>query len=145
MVAHPTLIPARTADASVAAGSEGHARRTGGHDDTHHRVGVTAAVAHPPPPEAEKTPEAIRAALLPEERDAFDADCRHTLGKTAAESSLEPVRSVIEQWWRIATVTRHNPAAHRRMLRHIDQTQGTGQAPGRLHTWDELQTERGGR
>ncbi|MGW4116758.1 hypothetical protein ACWEFJ_38285 [Actinosynnema sp. NPDC004786] len=30
------------------------------------------------------------------------------MGRAAAESSLEPVRSVIEQWWRIATVTRHD-------------------------------------
>ncbi|MFE2756352.1 DUF6247 family protein [Actinosynnema sp. NPDC059335] len=59
---------------------------------------------------------------MPEERDAFDADCRHALGQAAAESGLEPVRSVIEQWWRIATVTRHDPAAHRRMLGRIDQT-----------------------
>ncbi|GGP87116.1 DUF6247 family protein [Saccharothrix coeruleofusca] len=106
---------------------------------------MTAAAAHQPSPEVEKTPEAIRAALLPEERDAFDADCRHALGQAAAESSLEPVRSVIEQWWRIATVTRHDPAAHRRMLGRIDQTRTAGQTPGRLRTWDELQTERGGR
>ncbi|WP_442974150.1 DUF6247 family protein, partial [Saccharothrix sp. NRRL B-16348] len=44
---------------------------------------MTAAAAHQPSPEVEKTPEAIRAALLPEERDAFDADCRHALGQAA--------------------------------------------------------------
>ncbi|WP_053714983.1 hypothetical protein [Saccharothrix sp. NRRL B-16348] len=33
---------------------------------------MTAAAAHPPSPEVEKTPEAIRAALLPEERDAHE-------------------------------------------------------------------------
>ncbi|WP_221483503.1 DUF6247 family protein [Saccharothrix ecbatanensis] len=36
--------------------------------------------------EIDRTPEAIRAALLPEERDAFDADCRHALGQAVEHS-----------------------------------------------------------
>lgn len=46
--------------------------------------GVTAAASHGPTPEVEKTPDAIRAILLPEERDAFDVDCRQALGDAAA-------------------------------------------------------------
>ncbi|GAB2992183.1 DUF6247 family protein [Saccharothrix stipae] len=107
-----------------------------------YRVDVTAAAAHEPSPETARTPEAIRAALLPEERDAFDADCRHALGQAVEQSSLQPVRDVLDHWWRIATVTRHDPAAHRRMLARVDQTL-TGQTPPRLRTWDELRTERG--
>ncbi|MFI9009911.1 DUF6247 family protein [Actinosynnema sp. NPDC053489] len=103
---------------------------------------MTAAAAHEPSPEIARTPEAIRAALLPEERDAFDADCRHALGQAVEQSSLQPVRDVLDHWWRIATVTRHDPAAHRRMLARVDQTL-TGQTPPRLRTWDELRTERG--
>ncbi|MGW4109724.1 DUF6247 family protein [Actinosynnema sp. NPDC004786] len=103
---------------------------------------MTAAAAHEPPPEIAKTPEAIRAALLPEERDAFDADCRHALGHAVEHSSPQPVRDVLDHWWRIATVTRRDPAAHRRMLARVDQTL-TGQTPPRLRTWDELRTERG--
>lgn len=105
---------------------------------------VTAAAAHEPAPDVGKTPEAIRAALLPEERDAFDADCRHALGQAVAESSLQPVREMIEHWWRIAKITQHDPAAHRRMLKRIDQTLAGDQATQRLRTWDELRAERGG-
>jgi hypothetical protein len=104
---------------------------------------MTAAAAHGPAPEVDKTPDAIRAALLPEERDAFDADCRHAMGLAVAESSLEPVRDVLDHWWRIARITRHDPAAHRRMLRRVDQVLTTGQVPGRVHTWDEFRAERG--
>ncbi|MEU6155986.1 DUF6247 family protein [Actinosynnema sp. NPDC047251] len=103
---------------------------------------MTAAAAHQQPPEVGRTPEAIRAALLPEERDAFDADCRHALGQAVERSSLQPVHDVLDHWRRIATVTRHDPAAHRRMLARVDQTLA-GQPPQRLHTWDELRTERG--
>jgi len=106
---------------------------------------MTAAAAHGPAPEIAKTPEEIRAALLPEEREAFDVDCRHAMAQAVAESSLEPVREVIEHWWRIARITRHDPAAHRRMLARIDQTLTTGRAEGRVRTWDELRAERGGR
>lgn len=106
---------------------------------------MTAAAAHNPVPEIDRTPEAIRAALLPEERAAFDAACRHAVSEAMSESSLEPVRDMLTHWWRIARITQHDPAAHRRMLARIDQTLTTGQVAGRMRTWDELRAERGGR
>ncbi|WNV86646.1 DUF6247 family protein [Umezawaea sp. Da 62-37] len=104
---------------------------------------MTAAGAHDPAPEVAKTPEAIRAALLPEERAQFDESCRWAVGHAAAEQSLAPVHEVLDQWHLIARVTRHDPAAHRRMLERIAETIRTGEVSGRVRTWDEIQAGRG--
>lgn len=108
-----------------------------------YRVGVTAAAAHGPRSEVEKTPDAIRAALLPEERDAFDVDCRQALGDAAAQSSLTPVHEVLDHWHTIARMTLHDPAAHRRMLQRAEEVLATGTLHGRHRTWEQLRAERG--
>jgi hypothetical protein len=95
--------------------SPGHYHHLSGY-----RVCVTAAGHQPPPPEVEKTLEAIRFALLPEKRDTFDADCHHNLGQAATEFSLKLVRDVIGHQWRIVTITQHDYATHQRMLSRID-------------------------
>ncbi|MEO6083846.1 MAG: DUF6247 family protein, partial [Umezawaea sp.] len=69
---------------------------------------MTAAAAHDPNPEVDKTPEAIRAALLPEERNRFDESCRWALGRAAAEQSVAPVHQVLDQWHLIARITRQD-------------------------------------
>ncbi|SDM91659.1 DUF6247 family protein [Allokutzneria albata] len=81
---------------------------------------------HFPPDPPDMSPRAIRAALLPEEVDAFDADYRRAL-KTAAEAlSLDELHGMLEHWHRIARMTQADPAAHRRMLQRADRTLRTG-------------------
>ena len=104
---------------------------------------MTAAAAHDPVPEVAKTPEAIRAALLPEERDRFDENCRWALGRAAEEQSVAPVHEVLDQWHQIARMTRLDPAAHRRMLQRIADTRRTGEVSGATRTWAEVRARRG--
>lgn len=108
---------------------------------------MTAAEAWKPAPEVDKTASAIRAALLPEEREAFDEACRAAVTQAVGESSVSPLVEVLDHWHRIARATVQNPEAHRRMLERFAEFERTGTVaarPGdRRGTWDELRAELG--
>ncbi len=90
------------------------------------------------PEEPGITPQAIRAALLPEESGAFDRDYRHAL-KTAADTlSLDELYATLAHWRRIARMTQADPEAHRRMLQRAERTLRTGDEPPGAVPADEV-------
>ncbi|WP_123667065.1 DUF6247 family protein [Actinocorallia herbida] len=62
----------------------------------------------------DKSPKAIRAALLPEERGDFDREYRGVMAAATEDLDLAPVLEFIERWWRVAVlsmdVERHRAA-----------------------------------
>ena len=67
------------------------------------------------PPDA--TPQAIRAALIGDERAEFDRDYRAALSEAASTLDLTGVLNVLRNWRHVAWITqRHGADAHRRML-----------------------------
>ncbi|WP_372662839.1 DUF6247 family protein [Amycolatopsis kentuckyensis] len=69
------------------------------------------------------------AALLPEERDAFDAAYQVALADAGETRSLKAVVATLENWRAIARQTQADPAAHRAMLQQAERTLATGEAP----------------
>ena len=85
------------------------------------------------------SPEAIRAALLPEQVGEFDA------ALTAARQTLHlnQLRHVLRMWRRMALMTERDPAGHRQMLATAAEVQRTGRPwPGSV-PWSELKAELG--
>jgi hypothetical protein len=95
------------------------------------------------PARVDKTADAIRSALLPEQREKFDADCRHALDQAVAEQSVTPVHAVLEHWHREARSTLRNPDAHRRFLAKVDEFERTGEISGPRTPWKQILSERG--
>lgn len=62
------------------------------------------------------TPRAIRDALHPEHRDAFDRDYQAALTEAAESLELGDVLDIVEHWRTRAWVTR-DPDEHRRVVR----------------------------
>lgn len=86
-------------------------------------------------PEVAKTPEAIRAALLPEEHADFDAASRRAMTEALTQSSVMPLRTLLEQWHPVARATLQNPTARRFAVRRMREFEGTGtlvSQPGEL-------------
>ena len=82
---------------------------------------MTAAAREPEPPipalPANASPQAIRAALLDDERAEFDRAYQAALASAAQTLDLTEVLDVLRTWWRVARVTqRHGAEAHRRAL-----------------------------
>ena len=87
-------------------------------------VAMTAAASRPEselppipalPPDA--TPQAIRAALIGDERAEFERDYQAALAEAAGTLDLAGVLDVLRNWRHIAWITqRHGADAHRRML-----------------------------
>ncbi|MGH3857533.1 MAG: DUF6247 family protein, partial [Pseudonocardiaceae bacterium] len=105
----------------------------GGLEPSPERVGDATAVAR------FGCPEAIRAALLPEQVGEFDA------ALTAARRTLrlDQLRHVLRMWRRMALMTEQDPDGHRRMLATAAELQRTGRLrPGSV-PWSELKTELG--
>ncbi|CAM3935712.1 hypothetical protein GCM10009799_39220 [Nocardiopsis rhodophaea] len=68
----------------------------------------------------EKTPQAIREALLPEDVDAFDREFRRVMNEAKERRDLTAVFEFIDQWWVVALSSR-DPAEHRRMMEIADR------------------------
>ncbi|MFI7588414.1 DUF6247 family protein [Spongisporangium articulatum] len=68
-----------------------------------------------PLPQPEQNPRAIREALLPDDRVAFDAQYRRLMRQATDTLDLNPVLQMLEQW-RVVAWSSQDPAAHRRML-----------------------------
>ena len=86
----------------------------------------------------DRSPRAIRAALLPEEVDEFDRDYQQALQTAAQTLSLDELHRTLEHWYRIARVTQADPAAHRRMLLRAEQTLRSGDLPTDSVSADEV-------
>ena len=84
------------------------------------------------PPDA--TPQAIRAALVGDERAEFERDYRAALAEAARTLDLTGVLDALRNWRHVAWIMqRHGPEAHHRML----------DAAGRLMAGGEVPTEPG--
>lgn len=83
---------------------------------------MTAAATKPEPeplpalpPDA--NPRAIRAALIGEERVAFERDYQAAMAEASKTLDLTGVLEVLSNWRHVAWITqRHGPEAHQRML-----------------------------
>jgi hypothetical protein len=69
------------------------------------------------PPFTDASPAEVRAALLAEERPAFDVEYRRALGVAAESLTLDELYATLVCWRRVAWMTHRDPAGHRRMLR----------------------------
>ncbi|MEJ2862836.1 DUF6247 family protein [Actinomycetospora flava] len=81
----------------------------------------------PPLPRAGATPRAVRDALHPEHREAFDRAFRAALETAERELDLQAIHETVEYWRRRAWITR-DPEEHRRVVREA-VTALTGEMP----------------
>jgi hypothetical protein len=89
------------------------------------------------------SPEAIRAALLPEEVGEFDAAYDAALTAARQTWRLDQLRHVLRVWRRIALMTEQDPEAYRQVLATAAEVQRSGRPrPGSV-PWTELQSELG--
>ncbi|MFG1873417.1 DUF6247 family protein [Sphaerisporangium sp. NPDC049003] len=77
-----------------------------------------ARAPHLPAPD--KTPRAIRAALLPEDAGDFDCEYRAVMTEAMEALDLTPVTACLERWWRVAWSSA-DPDGHRAMLDTADR------------------------
>lgn len=86
-------------------------------------------------PEVAKNPAAIRAALLPEEHEDYDAACDRAMSTAIEQSSVTPLLVLLDEWHPIARATLQNPSARRfalRRTREFDRTDTVVRQPGEL-------------
>jgi hypothetical protein len=89
------------------------------------------------------SPEAIRAALLPEQLAEFDAAYDAALTAARQTLHLDQVQHVLRMWRRMALMTELDPDGHRQMLAAAAEIQRTGRPrPGSV-PWSELKAELG--
>lgn len=83
------------------------------------------------------SPEAVRAALLPEQVGEFDA----ALAAARQTLHLDQLRHVLRMWRRMALMSEQDPDGHRQMLVTVAEVQRAGRPrPGSV-SWSELTTE----
>ena len=130
--------------------------------------GVTAAAHHPEPhrqPAVERdvdglepspewvgdevaakkfdSPETIRAALLPEQTDEFDAAYEAALIAARHTLHLDELRRVLRTWRRVALLTEQDPEGQRQLVATVAEIRRTGEArPGSM-PWTELKKDLG--
>lgn len=90
---------------------------------------MTAATAPEPRhgqggrPFADASPARVRAALIPEEREQFDAEWRQVMAAATESLDLTEVFATLESWRRIAWITASQGAeAHRAMYRRAAES-----------------------
>ncbi|WP_239114809.1 DUF6247 family protein [Planotetraspora kaengkrachanensis] len=88
----------------------------------------------------DKTPRAIRAALLPEEVGDFDREFRAVMAEATETLDLTVVTSFIERWWRVAWSSA-DAAVHRAMLDQADRLTRGEEVPTR--SWAETKARLG--
>ncbi|HEY4458394.1 MAG TPA: DUF6247 family protein [Pseudonocardiaceae bacterium] len=89
------------------------------------------------------SPEAIRAALLPEQVAEFDAAFDAALTSARRTLHLNELRHVLLAWRRVALLTQMDPDAHRETLAAIAEIRRTRAPRAGSVSWDELKTELG--
>lgn len=95
-------------------------------------------------PFADASPAEIRAAILPEDRDQFDASLRRALDSVADTLSLNPLEQFLAHWRRLAFCQNHD--GHDtwcEALAKADRILTTGQPEPGSRTWDEIKAELG--
>jgi hypothetical protein len=85
------------------------------------------------------SPEAIRAALLPEQVAEFDA----ALLSARTHSTLMSCATMLRAWRRIALMTERDPQRHRETLAPIAEIQRTRRPRAGSVPWDELKAQLG--
>ena len=86
------------------------------------------------------SPEAIRAALLPEQVGEFDMAFDAALTAARQTLRLDQLRHVLQVWRRVALLTEQDPDQYRRMLANAAEVARTRRArPGSV-SWTELRT-----
>jgi hypothetical protein len=89
------------------------------------------------------SPEAIRAALLPEQVGEFATAFDAALTAARQTLHLDQLRHVLRMWRRMALMTEQDPDDHRQMLTTAAEIQRTGRSrPGSV-PWSELKAELG--
>lgn len=89
------------------------------------------------------SPEAIRAALLPEQVADFDAAYDAALTAARQTLHLDQLRHVLRVWRRMALMTEQDPDGHRVMRATAAEVRRTGRPrPGSV-SWAELKSELG--
>ncbi|QFZ22684.1 DUF6247 family protein [Saccharothrix syringae] len=81
------------------------------------------------------SPEAIRAALLPEQTDEFDA----AIAAARRTPHLDQLRDTVQAWRRIALLTSQTPAEARR----VAEVRRTGAPRPGSKSWTDLRAELG--
>jgi hypothetical protein len=89
------------------------------------------------------SPEAIRAALLPEQVGEFDAAFDAALTSARRTLHLDELRHVLLAWRRVALLTQMDPDAHRETLSAIAEIRRTGAPRAGSMSWEELKAELG--
>lgn len=89
------------------------------------------------------SPEEIRAALLPEQREAFDLAFNAALAMARQTLRLDQLRHVLRMWRRQALMTERDPEWHRQMLATAAEVQRIGRPrPGSV-PWSAVKAELG--
>ncbi|GGL49547.1 hypothetical protein GCM10014719_58460 [Planomonospora parontospora subsp. antibiotica] len=91
-------------------------------------------------PAPDKTPRAIRAALLPEEVGDFDREFRAVMAEATETLDLTVVTSFLERWWRVAWSST-DASGHRAMLERADELTRGEDVPTR--PWAEVRERLG--
>ena len=89
------------------------------------------------------SPEAIRAALLPEQVAEFDAAFDAALLSARNTLHLDELRHMLRAWRRIALMTERDPRRHRETLAAIAEIQRTRRPRAGSVPWEELKAELG--
>lgn len=89
------------------------------------------------------SPEQIRAALLPEQADAFEAAFDDALTTARQTLQLDELRRVLQMWRRQALMTERDPQGHRLMLAAAAEVAQTGQPRPDSVAWSKLKAELG--
>jgi uncharacterized protein DUF6247 len=89
------------------------------------------------------SPEAIRAALLPEQVAEFDAAYDDALTAARQTLHLDQLRHVLRMWRRMALMTERDPDSHRQLLTTAAEINNTGRPRTGSVPWAELRTELG--
>lgn len=95
-------------------------------------------------PFAAASPAELRAAILPEERDQFDAGYRRALDTAAETLRLDELESFLAHWRRLAWC--QTDAGHdtwRAMLAKAERILSTGQPEPGSRPWGEVKAELG--
>ena len=78
-------------------------------------------------PYVDASPAELREAILPEDRDQFDASFRRALDAMADSLSLEPLQQFLEHWRRIAwSAHAYGHDSWRQVLARAEYTLATG-------------------
>jgi Family of unknown function (DUF6247) len=89
------------------------------------------------------SPEEIRAAVLPEQVEEFDAAFNAALTMARQTLRLDQLRHVLRMWRRQALMTERDPEGHRQMLATAAEVQRIGRPrPGSV-PWSVVKAELG--